>query len=258
MSQYQDEELGRPEGCWRNGTRISVWNNRTTDPFRCSVAPGKFPWYDGKRRVPFTVTFTTGFFRNLFVNGIKQPECQLARAADTCLFLPSFVLHFEKERENEIAASAFQNYIWRHFLNVCHTFDISRWSIEHNRRKVGNARSRINNSTFYNKASMTSSIAGKIPICGFVEGCWHLKKGRETPLTYIQVIAVANALVYCIRQQRDRLLIRKCWSGGRMIFLISVLSLESWSIGRWSRGLKRVKYWITFALLYYLDVLIKW
>ena len=133
------------------------------------------------------------------------------------------------------------NYIWRHFLNVCHTFDISRWSIEHNRRKVGNARSRINNSTFYNKASMTSSIAGKIPIFGFVEGCWHLKEGRETPFTSIQVIAEANVLFYCIRQERDRLLIRKCWSGGRMIFLISVLSLESWSIGRWARGLKRVK-----------------
>lgn len=56
---------------------------------------------------------------------------------------------------------------------------------------------------------MTSSIAGKIPICGFVEGCWHLKEGRETPLTSIQVIAVENALFYCIRQERDRLLIRK-------------------------------------------------
>ena len=48
-----------------------------------------------------------------------------SRAAGTCLFLSSFVLHFEKERETEIAASAFQNYIWRHFLNVCHTFDQS-------------------------------------------------------------------------------------------------------------------------------------
>ena len=180
-----------------------------------------------------------------------------SRAAGTCLFLPSFVLHFEKERETEIATSAFQNYIWRHFLNVCHTFDISRWSIEHNRRKVGNARSRINNSTFYNKTSMTSSIAGKIPICGFVEGCWHLKEGRETPLTSIQVIAVENALFYCIRQERDRLLIRKYWSRGRLIFLISVLLLESWSIGRWARSLKRVNWWIISALLHYLDVLIK-
>ena len=109
---------------------------------------------------------------------------------------------------------------------MCHTFDISRWLIEHNRRKVGNARSRINNSTFYNRTSMTSSIAGKIPICGFVEGCWHLKEGRETPLTSIQVIAVENALFYCIRQERDRLLIRKCWSGGRMIFLISCFVLR--------------------------------
>lgn len=125
------------------------------------------------------------------------------------------------------------------------------------RRNVGNARCRINNSTFYNKASMTSSIAGKIPICGFVEGCWHLKEGRETPLTSIQVIAVENALFYCIRQERDRLLIRKCWSRGRLIFLISVLLLESWSIGRWARSLKRVNWWIISALLHYLDVLIK-
>ena len=126
-----------------------------------------------------------------------------------------------------------------------------------NRRKVGNARSRIDNSTFYNKASMTSSIAGKIPICGFVEGCWHLKEGRESPLTSIQVIAVENALFYCIRQERDRLLIRKCWSRGRLIFLISVSLLESWSIGRWARSLKRVNWWIISALLHYLDVLIK-
>ena len=140
---------------------------------------------------------------------------------------------------------------------VSHFWSVSRWSIEHNRRKVGNARSRINNSTFYNKTSMTSSIAGKIPICGFVEGCWHLKEGRETPLTSIQVIAVANALFYCIRQERDRLLIRKCWSRGRKIFLISVLLLESWSIGRWARGLTRVNWWIISALLHYLDVLIK-
>ena len=140
---------------------------------------------------------------------------------------------------------------------VSHFWSVSRWSIEHNRRNVGNARCRINNSTFYNKASMTSSIAGKIPICGFVEGCWHLKEGRETPLTYIQVIVVANALFYCIRQERDRLLIRKCWSRGRLIFLISVLLLESWSIGRWARGLKRVNWWIISALLHNLDVLIK-
>ena len=140
---------------------------------------------------------------------------------------------------------------------VSHFWSVSRWSIEHNRRNVGNARCRINNSTFYNKASMTSSIAGKIPICGFVEGCWHLKEGRETPLTYIQVIAVENALFYCIRQERDRLLIRKCWSRGRLIFLISVLLLESWSIGRWARSLKRVNWWIISALLHYLDVLIK-
>ena len=124
---------------------------------------------------------------------------------------------------------------------VSHFWSVSRWSIEHNRRNVGNARCRINNSTFYNKASMTSSIAGKIPICGFVEGCWHLKEGRETSLTSIQVIAVENALFYCIRQERDRLLIRKCWSRGRLIFLISILSLESCSIGKWARGLKRVK-----------------
>ena len=124
---------------------------------------------------------------------------------------------------------------------VSHFWSVSRWSIEHNRRNAGNARCRINNSTFYNKASMTSSIAGKIPICGFVEGCWHLKEGRETPLTSIQVIAVENALFYCIRQERDRLLIRKCWSRGRLIFLISILSLESCSIGKWARGLKRVK-----------------
>lgn len=140
---------------------------------------------------------------------------------------------------------------------VSQFWSVSRWSIEHNRRKVGNARCRINNSTFYNKASMTSSIAGKIPICGFVEGCWHLKEGRETPLTSIQVIAVENALFYCIRQERDRLLIRKCWSRGRLIFLISVLLLESWSIGRWARGLKRVNWWIISTLLHYLDVLIK-
>lgn len=140
---------------------------------------------------------------------------------------------------------------------VSHFWSVSRWSIEHNRRNVGNARCRINNSTFYNKASMTSSIAGKIPICGFVEGCWHLKEGRETPLTSIQVIAVENALFYCIRQERDRLLIRKCWSRGRLIFLISVLLLESWSIGRWARSLKRVNWWIISALLHYLDVLIK-
>ena len=140
---------------------------------------------------------------------------------------------------------------------VSHFWSVSRWSIEHNRRNVGNARCRINNSTFYNKASMTSSIAGKIPICGFVEGCWHLKEGRETPLTYIQVIAVENALFYCIRQERDRLLIRKCWSRGRLIFLISVLLLESWSVGRWARSLKRVNWWIISALLHYLDVLIK-
>ena len=57
---------------------------------------------------------------------------------------------------------------------------------------------------------MTSSIAGKIPICGFVEGCWHFREGQETPLTSIHVIAVENALFYCIRQERDRLLIRKC------------------------------------------------
>lgn len=140
---------------------------------------------------------------------------------------------------------------------VSHFWSVSRWSIEHNRRNVGNARCRINNSTFYNKASMTSSIAGKIPICGFVEGCWHLKEGRETPLTSIQVIAVENALFYCIRQERDRLLIRKYWSRGRLIFLISVLLLESWSIGRWARSLKRVNWWIISALLHYLDVLIK-
>lgn len=140
---------------------------------------------------------------------------------------------------------------------VSHFWSVSRWSIEHNRRNVGNARCRINNSTFYNKASMTSSIAGKIPICGFVEGCWHLKEGRETPLTSIQVIAVENALFYCIRQERDRLLIRKYWSRGRLIFLISVLLLESWSIGRWARGLKRVNWWIISSLLHYLDVLIK-
>ena len=140
---------------------------------------------------------------------------------------------------------------------VSHFWSVSRWSIEHNRRNVGNARCRINNSTFYNKASMTSSIAGKIPICGFVEGCWHLKEGRETPLTSIQVIAVENALFYCIRQERDRLLIRKCWSRGRLIFLISVLLLESWSIGRWASSLKRVNWWIISALLHYLDVLIK-
>ena len=159
--------------------------------------------------------FHNGIFRKLFVNG-KQRERQLIHVqlvlAYSCPHL--FCISFEKERETEIATSAFQNYIWRHFLNVCHTFDISRWLIEHNRRKVGNARSLINNSTFYNKTSMTSSIAGKIPICGFVEGCWHLKEGRETPLTYIQVIVVANALFYCIRQERDSLLIRKCWSGG--------------------------------------------
>ena len=140
---------------------------------------------------------------------------------------------------------------------VSHFWSVSRWSIEHNRRNVGNARCRINNSTFYNKASMTSSIAGKIPICGFVEGCWHLKEGRETPLTSIQVIAVENALFYCIRQERDRLLIRKCWSRGKLIFLISVLLLESWSIGRWASSLKRVNWWIISALLHYLDVLIK-
>ena len=140
---------------------------------------------------------------------------------------------------------------------VSHFWSVSRWSIEHNRRNVGNARCRIKNSTFYNKASMTSSIAGKILICGFVEGCWHLKEGRETPLTSIQVIAVENALFYCIRQERDRLLIRKCWSRGRLIFLISVLLLESWSIGRWARSLKRVNWWIISALLHYLDVLIK-
>ena len=140
---------------------------------------------------------------------------------------------------------------------VSQFWSVSRWSIEHNRRKVGNARCRINNSTFYNKASMTSSIAGKIPICGFVEGCWHLKEGRETPLTSIQVIAVENALFSCIRQERDRLLMRKCWSRGRLIFLISVLLLESWSIGRWARGLKRVNWWIISTLLHYLDVLIK-
>lgn len=140
---------------------------------------------------------------------------------------------------------------------VSHFWSVSRWSIEHNRRNVGNARCRINNSTFYNKTSMTSSIAGKIPICGFVEGCWHLKEGRETPLTSIQVIAVENALFYCIRQERDRLLIRKCWSRGKLIFLISVLLLESWSIGRWASSLKRVNWWIISALLHYLDVLIK-
>ena len=140
---------------------------------------------------------------------------------------------------------------------VSHFWSVSRWSIEHNRRNVGNARCRIKNSTFYNKASMTSSIAGKILICGFVEGCWHLKEGRETPLTSIQVIAVENALFYYIRQERHRLLIRKCWSRGRLIFLISVLLLESWSIGRWARSLKRVNWWIISALLHYLDVLIK-
>ena len=75
--------------------------------------------------------FHNGVFRKLFVNG-KQRERQLIHVQLVLAYsCPHFVLHFEKERETEIATSAFQNYIWRHFLNVCHTFDISRWSIEH-------------------------------------------------------------------------------------------------------------------------------
>ena len=77
---------------------------------------------------------TTGLLAFSDVPLLPEPFCKWkatqtsvdSRAAGTCLFLPSFVLHFEKERETEIAASAFRNFIWRHFLNVCHTFDISR------------------------------------------------------------------------------------------------------------------------------------
>ena len=201
--------------------------------------------------------FHNGIFRNLFVNG-KQRERQLIHVQLVLAYsCPHLFCILKKSGKVKLLHQHSKLHIASFLKRVSHFWSVSRWSIEYNRRKVGNARCRINNSTFYNKASMTSSIAGKIPICGFVEGCWHLKEGRETPLTSIQVIAVENALFYCIRQERDRLLIRKCWSRGRLIFLISVLLLESWSIGRWARGLKRVNWWIISTLLHYLDVLIK-
>ena len=138
MSQYQDEELNRPlKERWRNGTRISVREVEQQDYWSCSVAPGKFHWYDGKRRAPFRVTFQRDFPKPFWKWKATQTSVD-SRAAGTCLYLPSFVLHFEKECETEVATSAFRNCIRRHFLNVCHTFDISRWSIEHNIWKFEN------------------------------------------------------------------------------------------------------------------------
>ena len=123
MSQYQDEELGRQRVLkkWNTNFRLEQLDYWHFQMFRCSRKVSLVR----RKTSCFTVTFQRDF---------PEPFCKWkatqtsldSRAAGTCLFLPSFVLHFEKERETEIAASAFRNFIWRHFLNVCHTFDISR------------------------------------------------------------------------------------------------------------------------------------
>ena len=60
---------------WRNGTRISVWNipsgkKKQDYLFRCSLTSGHFPLEWPKKSC--FIYFSTGFSRNLFVNG-KQP-----------------------------------------------------------------------------------------------------------------------------------------------------------------------------------------